>query len=508
MRLEQRGNFNAGTTVHLFTAALLTETNTFSDCPSGRPAFEESGLLRGDASERTDESIFAPLMKLWKELGVQQGWEVTESLCTFAQPGGTTPRTVYEEFRAAILEDAKSARRPDVILLALHGAMVAEGYDDCEGDLGEALRELCGDDVVLGAVIDPHCHLSTRMLRHFDVLIAYKEYPHTDVAERSIELFELCRSAALGEVKPTTRAVDCQMIAMWRTKQSPGMEIVALMNELENQPNVLSVSFGHGFPWADVADVGARCWAITDGAPQLATNCAIELAEKVIATREQVRPAFHSPSSAIEVVNSSAEGLIVLADVADNPGGGGMADSTFILRAFLERSVQNGVLGLYWDPAALEICLNAGVGAELKLRFGGKCGKSSGDPLDLRCKVREIRENHQQPGLSGSTDQVGTAVWLECCGLDLVVTSIRSQAFSPAVFTDLGIPLEERRFVVVKSIEHFAAGFGPLAAQVLYVDTPGALRQDFAEIPYTKRDRDFWPCIDEPRANLLSGASA
>lgn len=489
--------------MRLLIAAMLTETNTFSACPTGRPAFEESGILRGNASADPGATLFGPLMQLWRDLGFEQGWDVTESLCTFAQPAGITPSDVYCEFKSMIVDDARAAGDIDIVLLALHGAMVAADYEDCEGDLTTALREVCGSNTIIGAVIDPHCHLTQAMLDTIDIIVAYKEYPHSDVGERSLELFDLCRRTAAGEVSPVTRAFDCQMMGMWRTLQEPGKGLVEHMKTLERRPGVLSVSFGHGFPWADVTDVGARCWAVTDNDADLAHHCALDIAQRVIATREQIRPSYHTADSAIDALADSPEGLVVMADMADNPGGGGMSDSTFILQALLDRGVTNAVLGLYWDPGAMEICINAGVGAKLKLRLGGKCGPESGDPVDLSCSIREIRNNHQQPGLSGAIDQVGTAVWLECGGLDLVLSSIRSQVFSPEVFTELGINLTARRLVVVKSIEHFSALFSPIAADILYVDTPGALGQDFAALPYTRRDRNYWPCLEEPRPQVF-----
>ena len=484
--------------MHLFIAALLTETNTFSPCPTGRRAFEESGVFQGDASSRPDESLFGPLMQLWRGMGEQLGWSVTESLCTFAQPGGVTPTSVYEDFKSGILSDLDAAGTPDIVLLALHGAMVATDIEDCEGDLCTAIKTLCGPETTIGAVIDSHCHQSAAMLDSIDLLIAYKEYPHTDVGERAVELFELGRRAAAGDISPVTRAVDCQMVALWRTRQAPGNEIVETLYEIESRPGVLSASFGHGFPWADVADVGARCWVITDGDAELAASCAEEVGSTVIDTRELVRPDYHTVESAIAAVASAPPGLVVMADVADNPGGGSMSDSTFVLRGLVDHGVGNTVVGLFWDPGALDICLNAGEGAELDLRLGGKCGPESGNPVDLRCKVRVIRDQHAQTGLSGSIDQVGTAIWLESAGIDIVLSSIRSQVFSPDIFTGLGIELSSRRLVVVKSTEHFAAAFADIASQLLYVDTPGALNQDFAKLPYTRRDGTYWPRIDTP----------
>ncbi|MDJ0921688.1 MAG: M81 family metallopeptidase [Henriciella sp.] len=480
----------------LFTACLATETNTFSPVPTGLRAFEEYGIYRGDGSAHPEKSLFGPLLGLWKGMAEGEGYESVESLCVFAQPSGLTPRALYEEFRDVILEDLKAALPVDMVLFSLHGAMVADGYDDCEGDILTEVRALVGPECVVGAIVDPHCHTSAAMLEQADVLIAYKEYPHTDVAERAIELYNLCAATQRGEIKPVTRAYDCKTLGLWRTLQEPTKSFVAEMKAMEGQDGVLSVSFGHGFPWADVPDGGAKVWAVVDGDAEQAEAVAKQLSERVVGLREAGVVELISIDAAIDQIGSAPEGLIVMADVADNAGGGAMTDSTFILERFLERGVTNAALGFFWDMGAVEICQNAGVGTELKLRVGGKCGPSSGRPLDLVGTVRAINTDHVQPGLGGSASHLGTSVWFETAGLDLILTSIRAQVFSPQAYEDLGIELAKRRVVVVKSSEHFSAGFGPIAAETLYIDTPGALQSDFKALVFERRAPDYWPRVE------------
>jgi len=146
----------------------------------------------------------------------------------------------------------------------------------------------------------------------------------------------------------------------------------------------------------------------------------------------------------------------------------------------------------------VQICHEAGVGATLPLRVGGKLGPASGAPVDLLATVRAVSEAHCQTGLSGEQVGMGLAVWIEAAGIDIVLNSRREQVFSPDVFTTLGVPIAERRIVVVKSTQHFHAAFAPLAEQVIYVDTPGAISPDFAAIPYADGRRDFWPAAADP----------
>ena len=96
---------------------------------------------------------------------------------------------------------------------------------------------------------------------------------------------------------------------------------------------------------------------------------------------------------------------------------------------------------------------------------------------------------------------MGTAVWLKAANdLDLVLNSTRTQTFNPDAFTCLGLDPAAKDIVVVKSSQHFYAGFAPLASEVIYVSTPGAITPDFANIPYENFQTPYWPRVDDPFA--------
>ena len=157
-------------------------------------------------------------------------------------------------------------------------------------------------------------------------------------------------------------------------------------------------------------------------------------------------------------------------------------------------------IGYVWDPVAVRFCAEAGVGATLDLRLGGKCGPVSGDPVDLVATVRAVRPDHAQTGLGGGTNPMGLTVWIEAAGIDIVLNTTRTQVFHPDGFTGLGLDLSMRRIVVVKSTQHFQAGFAPIAAEIRYVATAGAIAPDFSAIAYTKRDGRYWPRVEDPFA--------
>jgi microcystin degradation protein MlrC len=239
-------------------------------------------------------------------------------------------------------------------------------------------------------------------------------------------------------------------------------------------------------------------WVVTDDDPKRAALLCERLGFEFWNLREQTAIQWLSVDAAIDLAFAADAGPAVIADVADNPGGGAPGDSTFILQRLLERRKGDAVLGAFWDPAAVQACSDAGIGAVIKLRVGGHCGAVSGSPVDIQVVVRALAPDHVQTGL-GFKDRLGAAVWVEGPGnLHLVLASVRTQVLGTDAFTALGLTLEDKKLIVVKSTQHFHAQFAPIARQVLYVATPGALTPDFADIPYRVRDTNYWPRVADP----------
>ncbi|MEY3271226.1 MAG: hypothetical protein RLZZ341_127 [Pseudomonadota bacterium] len=483
----------------VFIASIATETNTYSAFPTGRAAFE---MNRGKDPVAT---AFRPHLARW---AAEEGHTLVFSLSTFAQPAGATVASAWAALRDELLADLQAAMPVDAVVLPLHGAMVAEGCDDCEGDLLERARAIVGPRVPIGVELDLHCHFTERMRRNADILVAYKEYPHTDVLDRLAEVWRLTLDTAAGRIRPVTAVADCRMVGLWHTTREPMSGFVRRMQALEGQGGVLSVSFGHGFPFADVPEAGAKVWVITNADLPHAQALADELARALFAMRHETRSVPMSVAAALDTLQAATPGQpLVLADVADNAGGGASNDSTFILAALRERGIGNVAIGPIWDMGAVQICRESGVGSTLVLRVGGKCGPTSGQPVDLPVTVRALKDDHTQSLAGLAHFDCGPSAWVQTPdGIDLVLISIRHQGYGTDLFTGLGIDLAAKRAIVVKSTQHFHAAFAPLAQQVLYVDTPGLLRSDFEHIDYRRRSLNYWPRVEDPWADP-AGAS-
>lgn len=481
-----------------FIAQFATETNTFAPSPTGWGGYRELGIYRGNASTLAPLGAGMLLAEL-RRIAEADGHEVIESICASAHPLGPTARNVYETLRDQILEDLATAMPVGAVQLALHGAMVAEGYDDCEGDLLARIRALVGSKTPIGVELDLHCHFTKLMREQADVIICFKEYPHIDAIDRARELYRIVVDTAAGVVRPTTGVADCRMVGLWHTTREPMIGFVKRMQRLEGQDGILAVSFGHGFAWGDVPESGAKVWVVTDDDQVKANAIAAELAGEIWSMRDATKPQHVDMDGALTRAEAIDGGPIILADIADNPGGGAAGDSTFILRRIIERGVKNYAIGCLWDPGAVQICKDAGEGADINLRLGGKCGPGSGDPLDLRVTVKKVLAAHSQTAW-GMSVPFGTGVWLRTADGtgDIVATAQRCQVYGRDAFTGLGVDLESKKLVIVKSAQHFFSAFAPIAKDVIYVSTPGVVAWDFATIPYRRRDLNFWPRVEDP----------
>ena len=478
--------------MRIFFGALGTETNTFAPLPTGLASFHERDYFPAGSHPGKPTFLSAPLHVL-RERCKAFNWQLIEGMIASAQPSGITTRQAYESLRDELLNDLRQAMPVDMVILGMHGAMVAEGYDDCEGDILTRVRDLVGPFVTVGAELDLHAHLSPLMVEKADVLVLYKEYPHTDTLARARELVDLCIDKYQGKSTPVAALIDCEMIVPIHTTREPGLSIVKKIQSFEGRDGILSVSLAHGFATGDVPEMGTKVLVYSDGDLNKAQNLARRLADELIAMREQLSIPFRTIDQALDEALANEGGPVVLADRPDNPGSGAAGDATFVLSRLIERGVDKVALGPMWDPMAVRIAFDAGVGAQLMLRIGGKTSPYSGDPVDMLCTVLALKENMAMTGLSGGQTQLGNCALVRAQGIEIVLTSNRNQAMNIDLFTQLGCDLLSKKIVVVKSAQHFYASFSKIAKAVIYLGGKGAATPDWHTFTYHKIKLPRWP---------------
>ena len=481
--------------MRLFAATIATESNTFSPLPTSLDAYKESVFLRpGEHPEETPRMCTAPLW-VARRRAQADGFTLIEGSCFAASPAGTTNRADYEFMRDEILGQLRAALPVDGVLLGLHGAMVAHGYDDVEGDVVARVRALVGPTCVIGVELDLHCHLTVKRVIGADIVVLYKEFPHTDVVERAEDMLAIVLKTIRGQVKPVMSLYDCRQIGSYPTTLPLMRAFVDRMKAMGGSSGILSISIGHCFPYGDVPELGGRILVMTDGDKARADALSSEIGQEFISMRGKTAPQYHGVDEGISAGLAVEGHPVVLADPADNAGGGAPTDNTTILRRLIARDVPNAALGPIWDPIAVRLCFAAGLGATFPLRFGGKIGPASGLPIDAEVTVTGLKRDCWQ-SFGPTQVPLGDCAAVRIGGVEVVLITKRSQALGLELFSNLGIHPHTKKLVVVKSTNHFMAAFGPIAKQVLYIESDGPLSRDYAKIPYKKVQRPIWP-LDE-----------
>ena len=484
--------------MRLFTATLATETNTFSPLPTSLENYRESVFFgAGQHPADAPRMCTAPLF-VARARAKAEGFELIEGSCFAASPAGTTNRADYETMRDEILGQLKAALPVDGLLLGLHGAMVAHGYDDVEGDIIERCRALVGPQCVIGVELDPHCHLTMKRVSNADIIVLYKEFPHTDVVERAEDVLDLVLATLRGKIKPVMSVYDCRQIQSYPTTMQPMRGIVDRIMAMEGKDGILSVSIAHCFPYGDVPEIGTRVLVIADGDKKKADALAAQLGEELVGLRGKTAPQSLGVAAGISEGVAFNDLPVVIADPSDNAGGGAPSDNTDILKHLIEKNVESACLGPIWDPIAVRICFDAGLGARIGLRFGGKIAPSSGQPVDAEVEIVGLKRDAWQ-SFGPTQVKVGDCAAVRIGGVEVVLIANRTQATGLELFTNLGIDPAQRKIVVVKSTNHFMAAYGPIAKKVIYVESSGPLPRDHRKVPYTKAERPIWP-LDEGAA--------
>jgi microcystin degradation protein MlrC len=475
--------------MRVFVGSITHETNRFSPFPTKLADYHPMNIGYEDLVREAELA----------------GCEVIRGLCARAAPSGPTLRADYEQLRDELVDQIRTAGPLQLVLLSLHGAQVAEGYDDCEGDIVARVRGVIGSEVTIGVLLDLHASISGDLLHHASLVAVIKEYPHTDFPETARQLVEICVRCVRGDVRPVTAFVPVPVFTLWHTPTQPSKSILDRARALEDAGKVLHISLVHGFPWSDVSSAGAAVLVTTDGDPATAVLLAQEFALQLWHIRDSDLGHYCSITRSLDEAESvaAAPGPVVIADAADNPGAGTGSDATWILHEILKRSLDGVAMALFWDPVALQSIVEAGEGACLQLRIGGHSGELAGAPIEARAEVLCINHTAVIDAMPGYPPiAVGTLAAVRIAGVQLVVGAYREQVFGPAVFSAVGIAVKRCRILVVKSAQHFYSAFAPFAAKIIYCDSPCSRTIAFEKLPFRYRRKPIWPLDPVTEADI------
>lgn len=483
--------------MRIFTAALATETNTFAPIWIDRRAFEAS-LYAPPGQHPASPTLCSAPITVGRELAETEGFELIEGTAAWADPAGPVNRSAYEGLRDEILDQLRAAMPVDAVVLGLHGAMVADGYDDCEGDFLARVREIVGPDILVCAELDPHSHLTKTRVAAANFFTVFKEFPHIDFVDRARDLWRIALATLRGEMKPVMSVFDCRMIDVFPTSKDPMRSFVDRLLALEkSEAGVLSLSVIHGFMAGDVPEMGTKVLVVTDNAPEKGAALAERLGRELFAMRGTFMVKQVDERTAVADALAATAWPVVIADVWDNPGGGTAGDATVLLAELIRRGATDVAVGTIWDPIAVQVCMAAGEGAEIMLRFGAKSAPETGDPIDKRVTIKRLVRNAQMK-FGESFAPFGDAAWIHFDGIDVILNTTRAQSFDPSLYSALGIDPTSRKILLIKSTNHFYDSFSRIAAKIIYCSAGHPYPNTPATTAYRKAPKNIWPMIENP----------
>ena len=417
----------------------------------------------------------------------QFGYELYPLLATSATPGGPVTADTYEHFVGRILSGLEAAPKLDGVLLALHGAMVAEGFPQADGETVRQVRALVGD-LPIAVTHDYHANVPPELVAAADSLIIYKTNPHIDQRERGLQAASILTRQIRGEVQPKMALVKPEVlfnIYFHNTSVAPMQPLMQAAIELESQAGILGCSIAGGYQYADVPYMGPSVVVITDGDEERAQREAERLGEQMWASRDQLKPMVPAPAEAVRLAVASEETPVCLLDMGDNIGGGSSGDSTFVLEQLLAQEADGWVVSI-WDVASAQACFAAGVGGQVQLRVGGKTDDMHGPTLEIAGRVRTLHdgsyeERERRHGGGRYFNQGPTAVvQVEQAGSKglLLLNSERACPNSIHQITCAGIQPEHQRILVAKGAVAPRAAYEPVCARLIEVASGGATAID------------------------------
>ena len=476
------------------------ETSTFTLVPTDLDSFRERGYLHG--AEITE--MFAGTNTAvggFIDGASKHGFELYPTVQAEAFPSGPAPRAVFDGILGELLSGIDAAAA-DGVLLDLHGSMVvdpldSDGHlDDPEGHILAAVRSLVGADIPILAQLDIHSNVSARMVEMADVLIGRESYPEVDMAERSRECADVLFRMLKEGLRPTMALHQIPMI--WGINQvtahSPMKEAIAELHRIEAQPGVVCGAIATSYPLADVPNMGASVYVVTDNDEQLAQSYADDLGGWLYERREDWHAYMPTTREALTRAEEEGKYPVIFADRHDNTGGGSPGDSTGTLRTFIEAGLQDACVLYIVDLEAIAKCHEAGVGATLTLDIGGKSSPLQGEPVRMTVEVVALSQGeftYDGPMYEGLSTTMGPSCHIQQDGIHVILASKREQPFCTAFSRTLGLDPRQMRYVSVKSTAHFRAGFESWSAAIYAVDEPSL--HDAKNVKFERLGRPLYP---------------
>ena len=497
-------------------AVLRHETNTFSPIPTPIKDFGRVGPTNGPATgddtwrfyRNTNNPVAAYI-----DLAEKEGVELDFPFAGNAHPSAPAPDEILDICSEAVIASIKKGC--DALFLDLHGAMVTHGFDDGEGELLRRFRE-AAPDLPIAVALDYHTNLSAQIVDNSTVICGYRTYPHIDMYDTGMRAGNTLIRALNGDIDPVMVWHSLPVLTHMN-RHAPSMQPMQNVMEraiaAEADGKILNASLFGCFPLSDIPHVGLSGIVVADGNRDRAERFLFDLMQELWDKREEfvfeVEPIEKSISAAKQM--GAGKGPIMLIDHGDNCGSGGNQDVMSVLAEVLEQGLDNVCAGPFSDAIAVNELIAAGVGAQVTVSLGGKIDMPAmslkGEPLLVSGTVRRITDGSftvTGPMFTGVQMNIGRTVVLDTGMVEIVICEGRFEPFDQGCFTHLGIDPSKKDFVLIKSRQHFRAGFEDIAREIVMVSGPGTCTSDYTLFPWKGIRRPVYPLDPDAESNLPS----
>ncbi len=484
-------------------AYLIQETNSFSPIST---RLEDFGFLTGKASlekwkgSRTELGGFVDFLAETQNEAVPlfSGWAITQ---------GPIEKNEFEKMKFKIGAQLEQAGKLDGLLLALHGAMCAEGTDDCEGAILELIRSVLGPDLPIVLTLDLHANVTKRIVQLANAVIGYKTYPHVDFYETGRTAGGMLSRALRGEISPVTAMIKIPMIVPAENMQTaigPMADVFSVGESFRREhPEILDVSVFGVQPWLDIDEMGCATVAVVDRKKQVAEQCCTQIAREFWEKRRGFEVTLLSPREAIEMALETEGQPVVLSESSDSPTAGSPGDSAELLRALLEYAPNASAALWVRDPVAVRRTWGLTSGTLVQLEIGAGFDKTNRSPVPVQGVVCSSSEGTFIPKgtvYKGMRFDMGRTTVLEIGAVSVLVSEKAVPVVNPELYRSQGVEPSDKKIVIVKSPSNFRAEYAPFAAKMILVDTPGISSANIRSLPYRRVPRPIYP-LDETEFN-------
>jgi microcystin degradation protein MlrC len=483
-------------------AMMKHETNTFSPVVTDLQRFRDWGLHENEAVVTAYRSTNHPIAA-YIDLADEMGAVIVSPVAAEAMPSGFVQKEAYAYLTGRILDAIKAQGPFDAILLDLHGAMVPEGMEQGgEGPLLTTIRKLA-PKAAIGVTFDMHGNMTQETMDSADVVLCYKHYPHTDMAEVGRTCADIIRRMLKGEIKPVISWGQAGILAQtlrMGTADEPMKTAQAMTRKAEKKKGILAASVFGGFPMADIPDAGLSVVIVADGDIKKADK----ERDRILAYCKEQKEEWVYNHENLEQAVRRAAGTnnfpMILLDHADNVGSGGTSDSMMVIKEVLRQKLDGVAVATVYDPEAVKAMSAAGVGASITLDLGGKSDMPSighkAESLRLTGKVKRLSDGEwtvRGPMYTGSKVTSGPTAVFETAGMQIVVTSLHHEPWDAGIFTHIGIDPYHCKYLLLKSRIHYRAGFEPIGKATITLDGIGVTTSDNRLLKFEKIKRPIYP---------------